>query len=286
MSFFDHLEALRWHILRSVMAIGIIAVLVFLVPQIVFTKLIFGLRSQDFFTYKFFCWASRSLNLGDTFCMAPANFQLQSTTVQGQLMMHLQVSLTLGLVLAFPYMLWELWRFVEPALYPNEKRHTGGFVFTTSALFFIGVLFGYFILAPFCINFFANYTIDPQVSNIFEFGSYISILTTFVLVSGLMFELPMIMYLLTKVGVITPKFLRTYKRQAIVIILIVAAIITPADAWSQILVSIPLYLLYEVSILVSARTYKQRQQKLALQEAEALAALQTQNHPPQPPSTN
>lgn len=183
-------------------------------------------------------------------------------------------------------MLWELWRFVEPALYPTKNAVPEVLFFSTSALFFIGVLFGYFILAPFCINFFAGYTIDPQVSNIFEFGSYISILTTFVLVSGLMFELPMIMYLLTKVGVITPKFLRTYKRQAIVIILIVAAIITPADAWSQILVSIPLYLLYEVSICILVHyPTKQRQQKLALQET-ALAALQTQNHPPQPPSTN
>lgn len=256
MSFIDHLEELRWHILRSFIAIGVISVVAFMLPNLVFDVIIFGPKGDDFLTYQLFCELSNALQLGDTLCLTAAKFEIINVDMMGQFLAHIKIALIIGFITAFPYVFWEIWRFIEPALYDEERKYTKGVVFVSSFLFAVGALFGYFILSPFSINFFATYQVSETVNNTIVLSSYVAIISTLVLASGIMFELPLVVYFLSKVGLVTPDLMREYRKHAFVVILFVAAIITPADIWTQILVSIPVYGLYELSVFVSARVVR------------------------------
>lgn len=257
MSFLDHLEELRWHIIRGVLSILVFAVIAFLNKHFLFHTLILGPTRADFWTYQQLCLLAQQISQPDL-CIEGMNFTVQSRTLGGQFTTHLTVSLVSGLVIAFPYVFWEIWRFIAPGLYPNERKATRGAVAWVSLLFLSGILFGYYILSPLSINFLANYTVDESVKNNFDLANYMSTLVTMVLACGITFQLPMVVWVLSRIGILTPKFMRTFRRHAIVVILIVAGILTPSpDIFSQVLVALPIYLLYEVSIFVSASVVKQ-----------------------------
>ncbi len=255
MSFFDHLEELRWHIMRSVAAILVFAVGLFLSKDFVFNTIIFGPRSPDFITYRIICGFSDSIGLGDKLCFYPKSFNLITPDMGELFLTHMKVSFLLGFVLAFPYIFWEVWRFVKPGLYDNERRATQYAVGICSVLFTLGVMFGYFVISPFAISFLTGYQL-PGVESTPALGSYIGYMVMFTLPTGLVFELPVAAHVLTKVGLISSNFLRQYRRHSIVIMVALAAIITPPDVFSQILIAVPLIGLYELSIYVAKRVEK------------------------------
>ncbi|MDC0917224.1 twin-arginine translocase subunit TatC [Flavobacteriaceae bacterium] len=251
MSFLDHLEELRWHLIRSVLAILIIATVAFLFKDFIFDVLLFGPKQKDFITYRWFCSISQTFGQGTSFCIEELPFRIQSRTMAGQFSAHLWTSILAGFIVSFPYIVFEFWKFISPGLYENERKNARGFIFIASLLFFIGVLFGYYIVTPLSINFLGNYTVSSEIFNDFDLSSYIGLLRASVLASGIIFELPIIVYFLTKVGIITPAFLRKNRKISLVVVLSLSAIITPPDIVSQIIVSIPILILYEVSILIS-----------------------------------
>ncbi|SVA09917.1 uncharacterized protein METZ01_LOCUS62771 [marine metagenome] len=252
MSFINHLEELRWHIIRSLCAILIFSIIAFLSKQIVFGIILLGPSKADFWTYRFLCDIGQKINVF-SFCITELPFIIQSRQMAGQFMMHLSSSFIIGVICTFPYAFWEFWRFISPGLYANEKKAARGATFYVSLLFFIGILFGYFILTPISINFLANYQIDPSILNEFDIISYVSTITMLVLASGLLFQLPIVIYFLTKAGVVNKQMLKQYRRHAIVIILIFGATLTPPDPFSQIVMAIPLVGLYEISIFISGK---------------------------------
>lgn len=256
MSFIDHLEELRWHIIRSLASILVFAVIAFLAKEFVFHDLILGPSRPDFFTYRKFCELGKYLGKPDM-CIDKMPFTLQSREMSSQFTTHMTVSFIIGLILAFPYAFWEIWRFIRPGLYPNERKHSRGAVFFVSLLFLIGLLFGYFIAAPLSINFLASYTIDPSILNEFDLSSYIDTLTRMTLACGIMFELPMIVFFLAKAGIASPELMKLYRRHAIVVILIIAALISPPDVLSMTIFALPLLALYEASIVI-AKVVQQR----------------------------
>ena len=260
MSFLDHLEELRWHIIRSTIAILAAATIAFLGKSFLFDELIFGPTKTDFFTYDFLCRASSIIGY-DSFCNTVFDFEVQSRTMAGQFSAHIWTSITFGFVIAFPYVLYEFWKFVSPGLYTKERKNSKGFIFFSSLLFFIGVLFGYYVICPLSINFLGTYSVADQVHNDFDLNSYIGLVRASVLASGFIFELPIIIYYLTKIGLVTPQFLKNNRKYALVIVLIVAAIITPPDVASQIIVAIPVIILYQVSILISKIVIKKQKRK-------------------------
>ena len=251
MSFLDHLEELRWHLIRSVIAILIVAIVAFIFKDFIFDVLLFGPKQKDFITYRWFCSISQTLGQGNSFCIDELPFRIQSRTMAGQFSAHLWTSILAGFILAFPYIIFELWKFISPGLYEKERKNARGFIFIASMLFFIGVLFGYYIVTPLSINFLGNYSVSSEIFNDFDLSSYIGLLRASVLAAGIIFELPIIVYFLTKVGIITPDFLRKNRKISLVVVLSLSAIITPPDIASQIIVSIPILVLYEVSILIS-----------------------------------
>ena len=251
MSFLDHLEELRWHLIRSVIAILIVAIVAFIFKDFIFNVLLFGPKQKDFITYRWFCSISQTLGQGNSFCIDELPFRIQSRTMAGQFSAHLWTSILAGFILAFPYIIFEFWKFISPGLYEKERKNARGFIFIASMLFFIGVLFGYYIVTPLSINFLGNYSVSNEIFNDFDLSSYIGLLRTSVLAAGIIFELPIIVYFLTKVGIITPDFLRKNRKISLVVVLSLSAIITPPDIASQIIVSIPILVLYEVSILIS-----------------------------------
>ena len=257
MSFLDHLEALRWHILRSLAAIVILMVVAFFSKRLLFHDIILAPSRPDFWTYRLLC--KLSVILEQPFlCVEKLSFIIQSRTLTGQFTTHIGVSFVAGLVIAFPYVFWEIWQFVKPGLYPKERSMTRGSVFYVSLLFFMGISFGYWILSPLSINFLANYQIDESIQNEIDLLSYIEMLVMMVLACGLMFQLPMVVLVLAKAGLVTADFLRMYRRHAILIIVVVAAILTPSpDMFSQIIVALPIYMLFEMSILLAARVERQ-----------------------------
>lgn len=261
MSFLDHLEELRWHIIRSTIAIIAAAIIAFLGKSFLFDELIFGPTKTDFFTYDFLCRASSIIGY-DSFCNTVFDFEVQSRTMAGQFSAHIWTSITFGFVIAFPYVLYEFWKFVSPGLYIKERKNSKGFIFFSSLLFFIGVLFGYYVICPLSINFLGTYSVADQVHNDFDLNSYIGLVRASVLASGFIFELPIIIYYLTKIGLVTPQFLKNNRKYALVIVLIVAAIITPPDVASQIIVAIPVIILYQVSILISKIVIKKQKRKI------------------------
>jgi sec-independent protein translocase protein TatC len=259
MSFLDHLEELRWLLVRSTVAILIFATFTFFVSDYIFDVIIFGPKSPDFITYRFFCDLSHQLGFADSICVTEMPFIIQNTNVEGQVNILVWTCITAGFILAFPYILLQLWNFISPALYENERKHAKLFISIASFLFFFGVLFGYFVIVPMSVNFFATFKVSDVVENQFNIDSYIGMIKTSVIACGLFFELPVIIYFLTKLGLVTPRFLRQYWKYAVVIILIVAAIVTPPDVVSQLIVAIPMLLIYEVSIFISSIVYKNQQ---------------------------
>jgi sec-independent protein translocase protein TatC len=249
LSFLGHLEELRWHLVRAVLAVLIVAIIAILNKEIVFGTIILGPSTTDFFTYQMFCKLGDFLN-STTLCIDNLPFVIQNRTMTGQFTMHLTASFVLGVILAFPYVFWEIWRFVKPALYTEEKSAIQGTTFVVSFLFFSGVAFGYFLVVPLSINFLSNYQVDASVINEFDLTSYVSTITNLTLVSGIMFQLPVISFYLGKIGLANSEMMRNYRKHSIVIILALSAILTPPDIMSQVLVSLPLIGLYQVSISV------------------------------------
>ncbi|MFY0483527.1 twin-arginine translocase subunit TatC [Flavobacterium sp. PLA-1-15] len=260
MSFLDHLEVLRWVLIRSTIAILIGATVAYNFSDFIFDVIIFGPKDGNFITYRWFCELATQYDLDKSFCLEELPFQLQNRTMEGQFSMLIWTSITAGFIISFPFILWELWKFVSPALYEKEKKNIKYFIAIASFLFFLGVAFGYFILTPLSINFLANLTISTQVENQIDIDSYIGLVKTTSLATGLVFELPIVIFFLAKMGLVTAKFLRDYRRYAIVIILIIAAIVTPPDVISQIIVTIPLWILYEVSIFIALFVSKKDKQ--------------------------
>lgn len=262
MSFFDHLEELRWHVMRSVLAIVGLGIVAFLAKDFVFTQVIFGPRNPDFITYRVVCQFSDFIGLGESLCFYPEPFKLITPDMGELFLTHIKVSLLLGLVLSFPFIFWEIWRFVKPGLYDKERRVTRYVVFVCSGLFLMGVVFGYYVVSPFAVSFLTGYEL-PGVDSTPALGSYISYMVMFTLPLGVVFELPVAAHVLTRIGVLSSAFMKEYRRHAFVFIIILAGVITPPDAFSQILVTVPLYGLYEFSIFVAKRVEK----KMALEEA-------------------
>ncbi len=261
MTFLEHLEELRWHIIRALISIAIFAVIAFIAKEIVFGIIILGPSRPDFWTYEMFCKLGR-LTGTDYFCIDDLPFIIQNRRMTAQFTMHLTSSFVIGIICAFPYVFWEIWRFVSPGLYSKERNLSRGAVFFVSLLFITGVLFGYYIIAPISINFLSHYQLDPSILNEIDLTSYVSTVTMIVLASGLMFQLPVVVFFLSKIGLITPEVLKTYRRHAIVIILVLSALITPPDVISQILMSFPLIFLYEISIVLSKFVTKKEQEAL------------------------
>ena len=264
MTFIDHLEALRWHIVRSLLAVMVFAVFIFIKIDWVFDRIITGPLQNDFISYRAFCWLSHVLHLGDSLCMPAINIKMQTTEFSSQFMSSITIAFVGGFIAAFPYVFWELWRFIKPALKPGELKSTRGSIFFVSLFFFSGAAFGYFLLGPFTFNFLANYTLGT--SQILEakptLNDYLENLVDIIIGCGLAFELPVLSYILTKIGLITPNFLQSTRKYAIVVILVVSAVITPSPDWtSQMLVFIPLFLLYQLSIAVSKRAFKEMEIK-------------------------
>lgn len=265
MSFLDHLEDLRWHLIRATLGVLVAATLAFIFKKFIFDTIIFGPTQMDFPTYEGLCKMSNLIGINDTtFCADKFPFIIQNRTVAGQFSAHIWTSIYAGFIIAFPYVLHQLWSFVSPGLRPNERKNSRGFLVASSLLFFLGVLFGYYIVTPLSINFLANYTVSENISNEFDVSSVIAIVRSSAIASGFVFELPIIIYFLTKAGLVTPAFLKKYRKYALVIVLILAAIITPPDIASQVIVAIPILILYQVSIYISAivlRREKRRQSK-------------------------
>jgi len=256
MSFIDHLEALRGHLFRSVIAIVLGGIVIGVYNDFFIKKVLMGPTHSDFPTYIWLCKTGKSLGLGNSLCMDEIGVKMQSTSVSGQFSMFFTVIIIGGIILAFPYIFYEFWRFIKPALTKKELGNTRGVIFFVSLLFFSGVLFGYFVIAPYTVNFFANFQLDETIVNQWTITSYIDTLIPLILGTGLAFQLPLVMFFLSKIGLVTPVYLRKMRKYAIVIIVIVAGVITPPDVISQVIVSLPLLLLYEVSILLSARVVK------------------------------
>ena len=253
MSFVDHLEALRGHLFRAIIAVVAGAILIAIFNDLFIQEIIMGPTHSDFPTYRFMCMLAEKVNI-PTLCMGEIGVKMQSTTVAGQFSMFFSVILIGGFILAFPYVFYEFWKFIKPALTKRELSKTRGVIFWVSLLFFSGVLFGYFIVSPYTINFFSNFKLDENIENIWTITSYIHTMTPLILGTGLAFQLPLAMLFLAKIGIVSATFLKQSRKYAIVLIFVVAGIITPGpDLISQISVALPLLLLYEVSIVLTKR---------------------------------
>ncbi|HVZ25616.1 MAG TPA: twin-arginine translocase subunit TatC, partial [Sediminibacterium sp.] len=261
----------RSHIIRSVLAILVMAVVIFIYRDWIFDNIVTGPINKNFVSYRALCQFSHWAHMGDALCMPPVNVSMQSTTFGGQFLSSITMAFVGGIIAAFPFIFWEFWRFVRPALKAHEARNTRFIIFWVSFFFFCGAAFGYFLLGPFTFNFLAGFQLGKEGMIVTKptFGDYLDNLTNIILGCGLAFELPVLASLMTRVGLITPKFLRKTRKYAIVVILIVAAFITPSPDWmSQTIVFTPLWLLYELSIIISARVYKRQQEKREEAEEE------------------
>ncbi|MFM1828442.1 MAG: twin-arginine translocase subunit TatC [Bacteroidota bacterium] len=260
MAFVDHIEELRWHIIRAILAILIASAYCFFNIEWIFTNIILGPTQNDFISYQYLNKLGTLLHIS-ALQLQDMSIQFQNTELSGQFMMSFSVSFMMGLILSFPFVFWELWKFIRPALKASELRYARGIVFWSSLLFFIGVLFAYYIIAPFTINFFANYQLSPQFKNIITITNYYDTMSDLIMGMGLVFELPVIVYFLSRIGILTPKLMRDKRRYAIVIIFFLAVIISPPDWFSCWLIALPLMLLFEISIGISDRANKARMKK-------------------------
>lgn len=261
MSFFDHLEVLRWHLIRSAMAILILFVVAFSNFDFIWNTIIMGPKHGSFLTYRFLCY------LGDLFhqdgiCITSIPGNIINTEMAGQFMLQMNSSFVMGLVAGFPYLLFELWRFIAPALSDIERKSAKGFVFYTSFLFFLGVLFGYFVVTPLSVHFLTTYQVSPDIHNNFTIDSYVNLVCLLILANGLVFQLPVVVYILANIGILTPAFMREKRRFAIIIIMVIAMLVTPSpDPITMLVVSMPLFGLYEVSIIVAKRVETRKRKK-------------------------
>ena len=259
MSFLQHLEELRWHLVRSAAVIVILGIVAFCVPDFIFDTVIFGPLEQDFVTYKALCSLGHKIGAGDVMCIEVKTQQLQTLSASEQFFNHMWISFLCGLILGFPFLLWELWKFVRPALKDKEIGPVKVFIVIASILFLIGICFGYFLLFPMSYNFLISYEVSKKVITNNTFDDYVSLISTMTLVAGIIFELPILVYFLTKMTLLSPEFMRKYRKHAVVVILITAAVITPSpDVTSQMIVAVPMYLLYEISIFVSKSVVKKQ----------------------------
>ncbi len=261
MSFLEHLEELRWHIVRSVLAVFVFAVAAFVFKDIIFDTVILGPKQPDFLTNRLLCRLGELVNI-PALCINSRPFEIINIKMAGQFTTHITVSLISGVILAFPYIFWEFWRFFRPALYSSEKKHAKGAVFFASLLFMTGVLFGYFVIVPLSVHFLGSYNVSDQVTNQINLNSYIGTVTSIALAGGLVFELPILSYFLTRIGLITPEFMKRYRKHSVIVILALAAIITPPDIFSQILVCLPLLALYEIGIMISRMVTRREDARL------------------------
>ncbi|MBC7399691.1 MAG: twin-arginine translocase subunit TatC [Mucilaginibacter sp.] len=253
MSFFDHLEALRWHLIRSAIAVVVFGVVAFLNYDWIFKNIIYGPFDPKFWTYRMMC------KLGDGFCITKMGATLINTDVAGQFMLQINSSVLIGIIVAIPYILWEVWRFIKPALLAKERKAANGFVFYATILFLLGILFGYYVIAPESIAFLVNYRVSPEIKNTITVSSYLSMVATITLIIGIVFELPMLIYILASIGILTGTFMKKTRRYSIVIILIVGAVISPSpDFITTIIATLPLFFLYEIGIVVATRVEKRR----------------------------
>lgn len=260
MAFVDHIEELRWHIIRAVIAIILCAIIVFIKIEWIFEHIILGPAHTDFASYVIMCKLGKMIHV-DALCLGAINMEFQNTELSGQFMMSFSVSFMLGFITAFPYVFWEFWKFIRPALKPEELKHARGIVLWTSLLFFLGVLFAYYIVAPFTINFFANYQLSGSFKNIITISNYYDSMSDLILGIGLVFELPIVVYFLSRIGLLTPTLMRSKRNYAILIIFVLAAVITPPDWFSLWLVTLPLIALYEVGIRISERVVKNKKNR-------------------------
>lgn len=260
MSFLDHLEDLRKHLIRAVVAIGVGAVVAFVFKDFIFQEILFAPKEISFPTYQILCQLSQWIGFKGL-CIDQINFVIQNRTMAGQFSSHIWVSIVVGIILGFPFLVNEIWKFVSPALHKKEKRIGRQLLSSSTLLLILGVLFGYYLIAPLSVNFLSNYEVSAEVENQIDLSSYVSFLSSILLASGLLFQLPIIVYFLAKAGLITSSFLKKYRRHAIVVILIIAAIITPPDVSSQVLITFPLFILYEISIWVTRRQEKRDKAK-------------------------
>lgn len=260
MAFVDHIEELRWHIIRSLAVILVFSILAFFKIEWIWDNIILGPAHTDFIAYRLLCQFGNKIGIS-ALCLQEINLEFQNTELSGQFMLSFSTSFMVGVVVAFPYVFWEFWRFIKPALKKEELRYARGIVFWSSLLFFFGVLFAYYVVAPFTINFFANYQLSPSFKNIITMANYYDTMSDLILGMGVVFELPVVVFFLSKIGLLTPKLMRDKRRYAILIIFVLAAIVTPPDWFSIWLVAIPLLILYEASIAISDRANKQRKRK-------------------------
>lgn len=268
MSFLDHLEVLRWHLMRSVLAVLVLSVVAFIYKDIIFDHIIFAPKDPDFISNRLFCKAGGWINfllepVGMAIdplmlCINQNSVELYNINLSGQFTTHIQISLLTGIIAAFPYVFYELWRFIRPALYDKEARHSRGAILYTTGLFALGVSFGYYLVMPLTIHFFTGYQISSQVANEINLSSYISSFSSVVFSSGVVFELPVLIYFFSKIGLVSSAFLKRYRKHAIIVLLTLSAIITPPDVFSQILVGLPLWLLYEASITIAKRVERKK----------------------------
>ncbi len=263
MSFIEHLDVLRSHLFKSAVAVAIGAIVMAIYNTFIVKKILMGPTHPEFPTYSFLCNTSHKLGLGNKLCMSEIHVRMQSTSVAGQFDVYFNIILIGGFILAFPYVFWQFWKFAKPALTPKELKNTRGVIFWVSLLFFIGVLFGYFVIAPYTIHFFANFKIDDNIENIWTISNYFNTIVPLILGAGLAFQLPLVMYFLAKIGVVSSAYLKRVRKYAILIMLIVAGIITPPDMLSQIICTLPLMLLYEISILLCVKVEKQQKKEEA-----------------------
>ena len=268
MSFLDHLEELRWHLIRSTLAIVIVATVAFIFIDFIFDHVIFPPKYGDFISYRTLCRISQLFGMEKGCIDGDLPFIVQSRTMAGQFSAAIWTSITTGFVVAFPIVIYEFWKFIAPGLYDKERKSARGFIIISSLLFFIGVLFGYYVITPLSVNFLATFTVGTQIVNEFDISSYIGLVRASVLASGFIFELPIIIYFLTKIGLVTPQFLRKYRKYSLVVVLILAAVITPPDISTQIIVAVPILILYEVSIYISRFVIKREEKR---RKAEGLA---------------
>jgi len=256
MSFFDHLEALRWHLMRSAIGVVVFTGIAWYFYDFIFATIIMGPMHGDFWTYRMMC------KFGNGFCITHINGNIINTEMAGQFMLKINSSILIGIILAVPYILWEIWRFIKPALLDKERKAASGFVFYASILFIIGILFGYYVIAPESISFLAAYTVSPIIQNQFTISSYLSMVATITLIIGIVFELPILIYILASIGILSGTFMRKTRRYSVVILLIVGAIISPSpDFLTTMIATVPLFALYEVGIVVASVVEKRRLKK-------------------------
>ena len=256
MSFIEHLDVLRGHLFKSALAVAIGAIVMAIYNKFIVQRILMGPTHADFVTYGLLCRIGQKWGFGDKLCMQEIHVKMQSNAVSGQFDVYFNIILIGGFILAFPYVFWQFWKFTKPALKPKELKNTRGVIFYVSLLFFLGVFFGYFVIAPYTINFFANFVLDSNIENIWTIASYFNTIVPLILGAGLAFQLPLVMYFLAKVGVVSSSYLRRVRKYAILIIVVVASIITPPDMLSTIVASVPLLILYEISVLLCVRVEK------------------------------